>query len=122
MGQRMMNGISYYAVRILWTGTGATTTVLAAVADVDPWLKVFVGLCGVITLLLSILLGGFVKHLASHDQHSRALDDRLKHIPDKEQCRTFRTSIQEVWTAKLDAIHTQVETLATELRRRNGSD
>ena len=79
-------------------------------------------LCGVITLLPSILVGGFVKHLASHDQHSRALDSRLKDIPDKEQCRTFRESIQSVWTSKLDAIHTQVEALTGELRRQNGSD
>jgi hypothetical protein len=66
-----------YAVRALWTGAGVCTLAVGAVADSSWESRLVMILSGLITLLLSILLGGFVKHLAAHQDYSQSLEETL---------------------------------------------
>jgi hypothetical protein len=117
--------VMYYAIRGLWTGSGLCVLAVGAVGEASWEARLLVILSGVVTLLLSILLGGFVKHLAQHQEYNQSLQQRLNGQVDrlfvvlekadtkldeaqtKEQCelvqRFFSQQLQEVHH-KLDAL------------------
>ncbi len=72
-------------------------------------------LSGFITLLLSILLGGFVKHLAGHQQDRSdifttldkkwdKISETLEKMQTKEGCQLIHDSHVELIDTKLDSI------------------
>ncbi|MCL5281318.1 MAG: hypothetical protein M1376_15580 [Planctomycetes bacterium] len=73
----------YYAIRTLWTGSGLFTVAVGAVGEASWEARLLVILSGVVTLLLSILLGGFVKHLAQHQEYNQSLQQRLNGQADR---------------------------------------
>jgi hypothetical protein len=116
---------AYYTIRGLWTGAGLCTLAVGAVGESSWEARLLVILSGVVTLLLSILLGGFVKHLSQHQDYNQSLQQRLNGQADrlftvlekadlrldqaqtKEQCelvqRFFSQQLAEV-NHKLDAL------------------
>ena len=91
---------------------------MAAAAEVhkEDWdLKVLMGLCGIITLLLSILLGGFVKHISEHSKYQREITsdfdgkcgrlfDLLEEGQTKEACKEIHSHTMQMMNTKLESI------------------
>ena len=73
----------YYGIRGLWTTSGVCTLAVGALGDTSWEARLLVILSGVVTLLLSILLGGFVKHLAAHQEYNETLQQRLNGQADR---------------------------------------
>jgi len=91
----------HQAIRGLWTGAGVCT-VAVGVAEGGAWEgRLVVILSGVVTLLLSVLLGGFVKHLADHADYNRTLEQSL----NGRVKRLF--DVLEKTDAKLDSAQTK---------------
>jgi hypothetical protein len=72
-----------YGIRALWTGAGLCAVTLGALGEGSWEGRVLVMLSGIVTLLLSILLGGFVKHLAEHQDYNQTLERRLNGKADR---------------------------------------
>lgn len=66
-----------HAVRILWTSAGVCTLVVGAIGSESWESRLLVILSGIVTLLMSILLGGFVKHLTEHHEYAQSLEKEL---------------------------------------------
>jgi hypothetical protein len=75
-----------YGIRVLWTGAGVCAMTLGAASETDWAVRLVMLLCGILTLLLSILLGGFVKHIVGHEAYSRTLYAEL----DRREQRLFQ--------------------------------
>jgi hypothetical protein len=70
----------------------------------DSLLKIIVFLCGIISLILSITLGGLLKHL---HQHGEAFKD----FRTKTECTAMHKSTIEIFEAKLDTVNNSIENL-----------
>ena len=82
-----MNNLIYYVTRGLWSFAGIGNIVIAVTANTDSILmKVFVFLTGVITLLLSILFGAFLRHITGHEKDREALFKELSNYTRQERC------------------------------------
>ncbi len=102
----------YYGIRTLWTGTGLYTTVLGASVTEDWHTKAILVLSGLLTTFVSLLFGGFIKHLAGHQndrnlifddlnkKHERMLN-LLEKSQTKESCVQVHTSMVELLDVKL---------------------
>jgi hypothetical protein len=75
-----------YGIRVLWAGAGVCAMTLGAVTETDWAVRLVMLLCGILTLLLSILLGGFVKHIVGHEAYSQSLYAEL----DRREQRLFQ--------------------------------
>lgn len=96
---------TYLAIQGLWSTAGIFTMVLGAVAETDIWIRVVVALCGVLSLLLSLLLGGFVKHIIGHEEYSRGLYREL----DTRAERLFGELHDSMTESKCKALHAALE-------------
>jgi hypothetical protein len=107
-----------YTVRALWTGAGVCAVTLGAVGEGAWEGRVLVMLSGIVTLLLSILLGGFVKHLAEHQDYNQTLEQRLNakaerlfaaldNAQTKQQCET----VQRFTAAQLTDLNHKLDAL-----------
>ena len=117
----MIKTAVYYAVRVLWTSSGLGTVILGATAGSEDWLvRAFVVMSGIVTLLLSILLGGFVKHLAGHQADRadvfQALENRtermfglLEKAQTKENCDNIHAGNMALMSAKLESLENMVK-------------
>jgi hypothetical protein len=115
-----------YGVRVLWTGAGVCTLTLGAVAETDWALRLVTVLCGILTLLLSLLLGGFVKHLVGHEAYSQALYAELDRRQERlfkalhgtvngEQCKSTQKAMTASFTGQLDLVKQRVTVLEDKL-------
>ena len=97
----MLEQLIYYIGRGTWTGSGLATVAVAATApDGHGWIRVSVALCGLIAILMSLTLGGLLKHLASHSVDRESLFDELASYTRAERCDDRYTNVCE----KLDDI------------------
>ncbi len=112
-------------VRGLWTSAGVCTVAVGALEGGAWEGRLVVILSGIVTLLLSILLGGFVKHLAEHGDYNRALeqslngktsklfdvldktDRKLDAAQTKQQCDMVHAYL----TARLTALEAKIDVL-----------
>jgi hypothetical protein len=111
-----------YGIRVLWTGAGLCTMTLGAVTQSDWAVRLVMILCGILTLLLSILLGGFVKHIVSHEAYSRALYAELDRRSErlfkslhgtvtKTQCESTQKAMAAKWKGQMDLVSQRVNAL-----------
>jgi hypothetical protein len=79
-------------------------------------------LCGILTLLLSILLGGFVKHIVGHEAYSQGLYAELDRRAERlfkalhgtvteAQCKSTQKAVAAAWSGQLDLIKQRVSAL-----------
>jgi hypothetical protein len=94
------------------------TVALGVVNDTGWEGRLLVILSGVVTLLLSILLGGFVKHLAAHQDYNQALEQRLFAVLaktddklDETQTRRQCEVVQRFLTAQIGALESKIDTV-----------
>jgi hypothetical protein len=108
------------SIKLLWLSAGVCTATIGVVTDTGWAVRLVTILAGIITILLSILLGGFIKHLSGHSEHTRELHRELAEMADqlqnKEQCETFRDSLEAIFKAELSAIHTEIAGIMRELK------
>lgn len=97
-------------LKLLWIGESIGITLLGATISEDAWLKIVVCLCGIISLILSITLGGLLKHLHQHNE-------TLKGFRTKEECETMHRTTIEIFEVKMDAIVNTIKTLADAAKR-----
>ena len=121
----MTGPTTHNMIRGLWTGAGVCT-VAVGVADGGAWEgRLVVILSGIVTLLLSILLGGFIKHLSEHADYNRTLeaslngrvkklfevlektDEKLDSAQTKVQCEM----VNKFLMARLSALEDKIDTL-----------
>lgn len=121
-----MDALTYVAVRGLWSGAGLCTIVLGAATDTDIWVRFVVVLCGLLSLLLSLLLGGFVKHITAHEEYSRGLyrelDARaerlfegLRGFVTEAKCADREAAVTATADAKLSVLEQRVGRCEQEL-------
>jgi len=93
----MKTTLTYYGIRTLWTGTGLTAVALGVATPGEWETKAILILSGMLATLMSILFGGFVKHLAGHqndrtlifadlDKKHEVMLQRLDKMQSKEGC------------------------------------
>lgn len=70
-----MNWVMSATVITLWVGCGIGNIILAAIDTEAFWVRIVTFLCGVLTLLMSVLFASYIKHLVSH---SKDRDDFVK--------------------------------------------
>ena len=69
-----MNGSIAIIVEILWVSCGLGSIAVATVANTeDFWVKIVTFLCGVLTLLMSVLFASYIKHISSHAKERESL-------------------------------------------------
>jgi len=113
---------TYIVTRILWTGMGLSAITLGVVTETDFWVKAVVALGGLVSLLLSILFGGFVKHLASHGDHTQALacqlDERCERLfqllaktQTLEDCRRQHEADRTTVAARMECINAKLNAM-----------
>ena len=111
----MLSTMTYYATRVLWTGTGVSTVILGATVIEDWHTKALLMVTGLLTTLLSLLFGGFIKHLAGHqndrnlifadlDKKHDHLMNKLEATQSKETCIQMHTNLTKLMDVKLQAI------------------
>lgn len=111
-----------YGVRVLWTGAGLCTMTLAALPETDWGVRLVMILCGILTLLLSILLGGFVKHIVGHEAYSQRLYAELDRRQERlfralhgtvngEQCKSIQKAMAAAWGGQLDLVKQRLDVL-----------
>ncbi len=91
------SGITYYVFRGLWTSSGVCALTLGAVGTNDFTAKLVLILTGLLTTLMSLLFGSFIKHLTTHTQdrnlifadlekkHTKLLK-QIEKVQSKERC------------------------------------
>jgi len=99
-------------IKIIWMIESILVSATGFVIEDLLW-KIIVVLCGLISLILSITLGGLLKHLHSHNE-------TFKSFRTKEECIMIHKSAIEILDMKLDAVHGSVKSL-TKLLQDNGS-
>ncbi len=108
----------HHAVRTLWTASGLCTVAVGAVGDVSWESRLLVILSGIVTLLLSILFGGFVKHLAEHQGYTQTLEQqlstkaaRLFEVLERTQTKEACDMIQRFNATQLAELNRKVDAL-----------
>jgi len=119
----LKTAIFYYSVRALWGGTGVVVAIAGVMAEHEDWhIRALLAASGLITLLMSLFFGGFMKHLAGHHAFSMTLSneidtrfERMFEILDKAQsktgCNERHDTTMELMTAKLQSIENLVKML-----------
>jgi len=112
-------------VRALWTSAGVCTVAVGALEGGAWESRLVVILSGIVTLLLSILLGGFIKHLAEHGDYNRTLEqslngktqklfevlDKTDRKLDAAQTRQQCDMVHSFLTARLNALEAKIDVL-----------
>ena len=117
-----------YGIRFLWTGAGLCAMTLSAAPESDWAVRLVMLLCGVLTLLLSLLLGGFVKHIAGHEAYSQALYAELDRRAERlfkalhgtvsdAQCKSIQKAAATAWSGQLDLIKRRLDALEHQVER-----
>lgn len=106
----MIAQLQYYGLRTLWSSMGIGILAVAAIPD-SFWQKIFVVLCGIITLMMSILLGSYVRHLTSHSKDREKLFEVLEEKYTRKDLFDERT---ENMKQSLDRIETALGTKKNE--------
>lgn len=95
-------------IKIIWM-IESTLVSAAGFAIEDLLWKIIVVLCGLISLILSITLGGLLKHLHQHNETFR--DFRTK-----EECIRVHLSLKETLDTKLESIKKGIEILTDTIK------
>jgi len=117
----LATGLEYW-VRFLWTGSGLCAVTLSAAPETDWAVRLVMLLCGVSTLLLSILLGAFVKHIMGHEAYSQRLYTELDRRSERlfkalhgtvndAQCKSVQKATATTWSGQMDLVRQRLDTL-----------
>ena len=119
-----MSNLICYGTRGLWAGSGVFAILLGqAVGNEALLLKILMMLSGIITILLSILLGGFVKHLAGHQQDRAIIFEGIENKMDRmdkklDKCQT-KTDCDVVHKAAAELLEQKVMYLELQIKAAN---
>lgn len=95
-------------IKLTWMVESIGVVFLGATVMEDMYLKILVGLCGLISLILSITFGGLLKHLHDHNKELRTKDEC--NAMHESSLMIFNTKI-DVATMKIDALHNGIKTV-----------
>lgn len=123
----------YWTIRGLWTGAGVCTILLGVASDGDVPTRLVPILGGLITTLLSILLGGFVVHLAGHGKHTAKLYSQLDARSERmfkilgtarqqDECDRIHKGQTDLLQAKMDLVQREIQHLSEALRLRSAKE
>ena len=100
-----MQLILSFTIRTIWFGMGLANIAIGVIGTDEILSKILTILCGLLTVIMSILLGGFIKHLAGHSSDSDRLFKVLDGYVQKELCTERVERIEE----KIDGLKETIE-------------
>lgn len=119
-----MQNTFYYLTRTLWTGSGVLAMAAGSIdTSEETLLKLLMFLTGIVTLLLSLLLGGFIKHLTGHQQDRAALftsiekkmdriSNKISAFQTKENCEMFHLAQERLFKLQVREVEARIKNAA----------
>ena len=90
-------------IKVIWMIESILVSATGFTIEDMLW-KIIVVLCGLISLILSITLGGLLKHLHQHNE-------TFKDFRTKEECERMHLGTIEIFNLKLESVKESIEIL-----------